>query len=49
MILISLVGKTGGELYKISDYKIKVKSSKTSYIQEAHKVIMHLICQLNDK
>ena len=49
MKLISLVGKSGGELYKLSNYKIKVKSNKTSFIQETHKVIMHLICELIER
>jgi len=40
----SIAGKTGGELSKISDEFIKVKSFSTSHIQEAHIAIIHAIC-----
>tara|TARA_B100000686_G_scaffold125202_1_gene132690 strand:+ start:1275 stop:1910 length:636 start_codon:yes stop_codon:yes gene_type:complete len=40
----SIVGKTGGELSKISDEFIKVRSFSTSHIQEAHIAIIHAIC-----
>ena len=40
----SIAGKTGGELSKISDAFIKVKSFSTSHIQEAHIAIIHAIC-----
>ncbi len=43
--VISLVGKTGGELEKISNRFIKVKSNITSHIQEAHIAIIHSICE----
>lgn len=44
ILVISLVGKGGGELYKISDYSINVDSQITSHIQEAHISIIHYIC-----
>ena len=47
--IISLIGKTGGVLKKISDEKIVVKSYVTAYIQEAHMSIMHCICECLDK
>lgn len=45
MLVISLVGKTGGELEKISDLHYKVLSNITSHIQEAHISIIHYICE----
>lgn len=41
----SLIGKTGGELEKISDHYIKIKSAITSHIQEAHIAVLHFICE----
>ena len=48
MKLFSLVGKTGGELEKVSHNSIKVSSFKTSHIQEAHIAIIHSICEILD-
>lgn len=45
----SLVGKTGGELMKISNECIKVPSFETSHIQEAHITIIHSICEGLDR
>ena len=45
MKVISLIGKTGGILKKISNNSLIVESFKTSYIQESHIVILHLICE----
>ena len=47
--IISLVGKTGGVLKKISDVVIIIKSYETSIIQECHMSILHAICLLLDK
>ena len=44
--IISLVGKDGGELKKISNEVIIIKNKSTSIIQEAHMSIMHAICYL---
>ena len=46
--IFSLIGKSGGELEKISDEYIKVKSNVTSHIQEAHIAIIHYICESLD-
>ena len=46
LTIISLVGKTGGELKKISDICIHVKNETTAFIQEAHMSIMHCICEV---
>ena len=47
--IISLVGKSGGELKKISDLVIVIKNNSTSIIQEAHMSILHSICYLLEK
>ncbi len=41
---ISLVGKDGGILKKLSDDYILIPSKKTSVIQECHMSILHAIC-----
>ena len=46
MFLISLVGKSGGELKKTSDICIHVANNTTAFIQEAHMSIMHCICEI---
>jgi D-sedoheptulose 7-phosphate isomerase len=47
--VISLIGKGGGELKKLSDLSIHVHSNKTSFIQEAHMSILHCVCEILDK
>ena len=42
--IISLVGKNGGYLKKISDCCIHIKSQNTAIIQESHMSILHAIC-----
>ena len=42
--VISLVGKSGGYLFKNSLISIKIKSNSTSVIQEAHMTVLHSIC-----
>ena len=49
MFLISLVGKTGGELKSKSDICIHVKNNITAFIQEAHMSILHCICEILEK
>ena len=44
LTVISLVGKEGGELKKISNICMHVKNKDTSIIQEAHMSILHCIC-----
>ena len=46
MYVISLVGKTGGALKKISSLCIHVKSNNTAYIQEAHMSILHCVADI---
>ena len=42
---IGLLGNNGGIIKNIVDIPITVESSSTSNIQEAHRVIYHIICQ----
>jgi D-sedoheptulose 7-phosphate isomerase len=46
--VFSLLGKSGGELKKLSNMSVVVKSYQTSHIQEAHIVILHIICKMID-
>ena len=46
MKVISLIGKSGGELGKMSDIKFHIKSPVTAYIQEAHMSILHSVCEI---
>ena len=46
---ISLLGKDGGRIKEISDVSIVVPSQDTARIQEAHLLIIHVICQLIEK
>ena len=48
MFLISLVGKSGGELKKISDVCIHIDNKITAFIQN-RMVILHCISKLNEK
>ena len=48
VFIISLLGKGGGEVSKISDLSIIVDSNTTSTIQEMHKIILHSICEYID-
>ena len=48
VFIISLLGKGGGEVSKISDLSIIVDSNTTSTIQEMHKIILHSICAYID-
>jgi len=46
--IISLTGKSGGKLDKISDIMINVPSDQTENIQEVHRTIIHTICEIID-
>ena len=43
--IVSLLGKGGGYLKKISNQSIIVNSHNTASIQEVHKIIFHSICE----
>ena len=49
MEIISLIGKDGGELKKISDIDFHIPSKKTSFVQEAHMSILHCVCEILDQ
>ncbi|MCK9555920.1 SIS domain-containing protein [bacterium] len=44
--VITLTGKDGGKIRDISDISIIVPSDSTARIQEAHSVIIHIICKI---
>ena len=44
--IIGLLGNTGGKLKENVDISIIVKSNLTPRIQEVHRVIYHIICEL---
>ncbi len=46
---IGLTGQSGGELEDLCEYLIKVPSTDTPRIQEAHILIGHIICELVEK
>jgi len=46
---ICFLGKDGGALGKICDLPIIVPSSDTPRIQEAHELIMHIVCELTER
>ena len=46
IITVGLTGETGGKLAPLSDFIIRVPSTDTPRIQEAHILIGHIICEL---
>jgi D-sedoheptulose 7-phosphate isomerase len=44
--IIGLLGNNGGEIKNLVDIPIIVNSSSTDKIQEVHRVIYHIICEL---
>jgi len=49
MITIGLTGNTGGKMAYICKYCVKVPSTDTPRIQEAHILIGHIICEVVEK
>jgi|TARA_B100001540_G_scaffold307689_1_gene321307 D-sedoheptulose 7-phosphate isomerase len=47
--IVSLTGKNSIKMKSISDVLLNVSSLKTSRIQEAHRTIIHIICELVEK
>lgn len=47
--VIGLLGKDGGKMKNTSSVEIIVPSDNTPRIQEAHLMILHIICELVDK
>lgn len=48
-ITIGLLGSNGGSISKLVDIPIIVKSSSTPRIQEAHRIIYHMVCEEVEK
>jgi D-sedoheptulose 7-phosphate isomerase len=46
IITVGLTGESGGKLAELADFIIRVPSSDTPRIQEAHILIGHIICEL---
>src|SRR5215216_257940 len=43
---VALTGSPGGELARIADIPIRVPSEDTATIQEVHRTIIHIICDI---
>ncbi|MDC0208118.1 SIS domain-containing protein [Nitrosopumilus sp.] len=46
---IALLGNRGGQIKKYTDIPIIVNSSSTPFIQEIHRMIYHIICEIVEK
>ncbi|MBL7156833.1 MAG: D-sedoheptulose 7-phosphate isomerase [Candidatus Omnitrophica bacterium] len=46
LLTIGLTGKGGGKIKAIADLSIVVKSDDTPRIQEAHILVIHILCEL---
>lgn len=46
---VALTGKDGGDLKKIADISLIVPSQVTARIQEAHSLIIHILCELTEE
>ena len=46
--VLGLLGRDGGKLLRVVDNAITIKSNRTWRIQEAHSLIIHIICHLFD-
>ncbi len=46
---VALLGNSGGIIKTISDISIIVDSSITATIQESHRIIIHIICEIVEK
>lgn len=49
IITVGMTGENGGKMRDICDYCIKVPSSETPRIQEAHILIGHILCSVIEK
>ena len=47
--IIGLLGNKGGSIKKNADIPIIVRSNSTPRMQEVHRVILHIICELVEK
>ena len=46
MIVVALTGESGGKMNSMCDYILKVPSTDTPRIQEAHILLGHILCEL---
>ncbi|MBI5223489.1 SIS domain-containing protein [Candidatus Micrarchaeota archaeon] len=49
VVVMGLLGKGGGPLLPLCNSSIVIKSTDTARIQEAHLLILHIICELVDE
>ena len=48
-VIFSITGENESELEKISDITLKIPSNSTPRIQEGHRIVIHIICELVEK
>ena len=48
-ITIGLLGEGGGTIKKFVDISLEIPSKNTARIQEVHRVIYHIICDLVER
>jgi D-sedoheptulose 7-phosphate isomerase len=48
-ITMGLLGRDGGEIASITDFNLTVPSFETPRVQEAHLVMIHILCDLVEK
>lgn len=48
MKTVGILGSGGGDCYELCDYPLVVAGRDTAHIQEAHLVVIHLICEHAD-
>ena len=48
-ITIGLLGNKGGTIKKFVDIPLIVNSASTPHIQEVHRIIYHVICEIVEK
>jgi D-sedoheptulose 7-phosphate isomerase len=49
MTTIALTGKDGGETGRVADVHLNVPSNSTPRVQEVHRTILHVLCELIEK
>ena len=48
-VTIGLLGNKGGQIKTHADISIVVNSSSTPLIQEIHRIVYHIICEIVEK
>ncbi len=49
MTTIALTGKDGGETGRVADVHLNVPSASTPRVQEVHRTILHVLCELIER